>query len=65
MYRHPSGPSGVLGLGQEEGTAAQWATAFAVVADGDVRTFAVELTKMQWRVFLAIRVSCEVLHVPE
>jgi hypothetical protein len=66
VYRHPSG-SGASGTGMsagnvgasglEDGTAAQWAAAFSLVADGDVRGFAVELTKMQWKVFMAIRVS--------
>lgn len=56
---HSAGANGTNGASSEEGTAAQaqWATAFAMVADGDVRSFAIELTKMQWRVFMAIRVS--------
>ena len=53
LYRHPSGG----GSASEEGAGAQWNNAFGVVADGDVRTFAVELTKMQWKIFVAIRVS--------
>ena len=56
---HSAGANGTNGASSEDGMAAQaqWATAFAMVADGDVRSFAVELTKMQWRVFMAIRVS--------
>jgi hypothetical protein len=36
---------------------ARWAHAFAFVVNSDPRVFAVELTRMQWRLFSDIRVS--------
>ena len=41
----------------DEGSTGRWAIAYNQIMTTDSRTFAIELSKMQWQLFVAIRVS--------
>jgi hypothetical protein len=59
-FRDPNSDNGKFGMGmQDGGEFGKWSGAFDYFLNTEVKTFAVELTKMQWELFAAIRVSMQ------